>query len=94
MLKRLDGIQMAVRERAAAEETPRDLLGAAKVDEDASERLETRGARWTGGGESRDREGLFIHPTALHGMLPGMSRTDLAWNWSGRPVIASRSKEA
>jgi 4-hydroxyphenylpyruvate dioxygenase-like putative hemolysin len=58
------------------------------------ERLETRGARWTGRSESPDPEGLFIHPTALHGMLLGVSRTDLAWNWSGRPDIASRSGEA
>ena len=55
------------------------------------ERLETRGARWAGRSDDPDPDGLFIHPTALHGMLLGVSRTNLAWSWSGRPDLASHS---
>lgn len=50
------------------------------------ERLEKRGARYAGRPDNQD--GLFIHPAALHGMLMGVSRTNLAWRWSGRPELA------
>lgn len=51
------------------------------------ERLDRRGSRYTAGRE--DGGGNFwIHPTALHGMLVGVSRTNLAWTWSGRPELA------
>jgi len=52
-----------------------------------AERLAARGARY----EHSDRSpevGLFIHPSALHGMLMGVSRTNFAWAWSGRPELA------
>jgi Glyoxalase/Bleomycin resistance protein/Dioxygenase superfamily len=52
------------------------------------ERLEKRGARHTRRKDEHNPEGLFIHPTALHGTLMGVSRTNLAWNWSGRPELA------
>ena len=32
--------------------------------------------------------GLFVHPSALFGMLMGVSRTNFAWVWSGRPELA------
>jgi catechol 2,3-dioxygenase-like lactoylglutathione lyase family enzyme len=51
------------------------------------ERLETRGSRYTAGREDGGGN-LFIHPTALHGMLMGVSRKNLAWTWSGRPELA------
>ena len=51
-------------------------------------RLEERGARYTGRSDDPNPEGLFIHPSALHGMLMGVSRTNLAWTWSGRPELA------
>ena len=51
------------------------------------ERLEARGSRYTAGRENRGGN-LFIHPTALHGMLMGISRANLAWTWSGRPELA------
>ena len=35
----------------------------------------------------RERDGLWIHPGALHGLLLGVSRTTLAWEWSGRPEL-------
>ena len=52
------------------------------------ERLERRGARWAGRSDDPNPEGLFIHPASLHGMLLGVSRTNLAWQWSGRPELA------
>jgi catechol 2,3-dioxygenase-like lactoylglutathione lyase family enzyme len=56
------------------------------------ERLRARGARFAGGeGEEGEGASLFVHPTALHGMLMGVSRTDQAWAWSGRPALARRS---
>ena len=49
--------------------------------------LEARGGRYTVGRE--DGAGnMFVHPTALCGMLMGISRTNLAWTWSGRPELA------
>jgi catechol 2,3-dioxygenase-like lactoylglutathione lyase family enzyme len=51
------------------------------------ERLENRGSRYTAGREDGGGN-LFIHPTALHGMLMGVSRKNLAWTWSGRPELA------
>ena len=51
------------------------------------ERLEARGSRYTAGRENGGGN-LFVHPTALHGMLMGVSRANLAWTWSGRPELA------
>ncbi len=28
---------------------------------------------------------LFVHPKALSGLLLGVSRTSVAWRWSGHP---------
>ena len=38
-----------------------------------------------GGDIATEREGLWVHPKNLHGLLLGVSRTSLAWEWSGRP---------
>jgi catechol 2,3-dioxygenase-like lactoylglutathione lyase family enzyme len=56
------------------------------------ERLDGAGARWTPRGPSREseRDGLWVHPSALHGLLLGVSRTTLAWEWSGRPALVRR----
>jgi len=51
------------------------------------QRLETRGSRYTAGREDGGGN-MWVHPTALHGMLMGVSRTNLAWTWSGRPELA------
>jgi catechol 2,3-dioxygenase-like lactoylglutathione lyase family enzyme len=53
------------------------------------ERLERRGGRWTprGAEPAKERDGLWVHPGVLHGMLLGISRTTLAWEWSGRPEL-------
>jgi predicted enzyme related to lactoylglutathione lyase len=58
------------------------------------ERLEKRGAKHARRKDAHNPEGLFIHPTALHGVLMGVSRTNLAWNWSGRPELAGVSSGA
>ena len=50
-------------------------------------RLDARGARYAGRAD-QSPDGLFIHPSALHGVLLGVSRTNLAWRWSGRPELA------
>ena len=49
-------------------------------------RLDEREARWSPTGDYPGA-GLFIHPTSLHGMLMGVSFTDVAWRWSGRPEL-------
>jgi hypothetical protein len=49
--------------------------------------LESRGDRFTAGREDGGGN-IFLHPTALCGMLMGISRTNLAWTWSGRPELA------
>ena len=52
------------------------------------ERLRQKEARWAGRSDDPNPEGLFIHPSSLHGVLLGVSRTNLAWLWSGRPELA------
>ena len=59
--------------------------------EDVIARLDSAGARWTPRGQTREgeRHGLWVHPSALHGLLLGVSRTTLAWEWSGRPELVT-----
>ena len=52
------------------------------------ERLKRHEARWAGRSDDANPEGLFIHPASLHGVLLGVSRTNLAWAWSGQPELA------
>lgn len=40
---------------------------------------------WTGPREGPPPDGLFLHPRALGGVMLGVSRTTVAWNWSGSP---------
>jgi hypothetical protein len=56
------------------------------------ERLEARRGRWTPRGDDprAERDGLWVHPSALHGLLLGVSRTTLGWEWSGRPQLVAR----
>ncbi len=54
------------------------------------ERLDARGARYTA--DLDHTASMFIHPTALHGMLMGISVTNQAWLWSGRPELARASR--
>jgi len=52
-------------------------------------RLADSGATLTPRGRdiAGERDGLWVHPRDLHGMLLGVSRTSLAWEWSGRPEL-------
>lgn len=53
------------------------------------QRLDKRGMRYAGRDpQSPNPEGIFLHPSTLHGVLMGCSRTNLAWVWSGRPELA------
>ena len=52
------------------------------------ERLERRNARFARRQDEHNPEGLFVHPKSLHGVLLGVSRTNLAWAWSGRSELA------
>jgi len=36
-----------------------------------------------------EHDGCWVHPKSLHGLLLGISRTTLAWEWSGRPEKVS-----
>jgi hypothetical protein len=57
-------------------------------------RLDEREARWTPTENEYPGAGLFIHPTSLHGMLMGISYTNVAWLWSGRPELAPARRSA
>jgi hypothetical protein len=59
------------------------------------ERAKKRDMRFVG--HDRDggfSEGLFFHPSTLHGVLMGVSRTNVAWTWSGRPELAPAAVRA
>lgn len=47
--------------------------------------LEQAPTQWTGPRDSATVESLFIHPPALGGVMLGVSRTTVAWTWSGHP---------
>ncbi|MEX0781031.1 MAG: VOC family protein [Dehalococcoidia bacterium] len=57
-------------------------------------RLRTRGDRFTDSEDRPPETGLFIHPSALFGMLMGVSATNYAWVWSGRPELAGEGAAA
>ncbi len=40
---------------------------------------------WTGPRNDSVPDNLFIHPKALGGLMLGVSRTSVAWTWSGHP---------
>ncbi len=98
--RRLDRIELAqitdpsqAMGRFAAKRGESIYMGYVETDDVRAivERLEGRGAPWAGRKDDPNIEGLFIHPKGLHGVLLGVSRTNLAWSWSGRPDLASRS---
>jgi catechol 2,3-dioxygenase-like lactoylglutathione lyase family enzyme len=53
--------------------------------ETIAERLRERQGRFTPRREGL-HDGLWIHPTAFCGVLVGVSRTNVAWRWSGDPA--------
>jgi hypothetical protein len=58
---------------------------------DPPARLARHHARFTprGGDPTAERDGLWIHPSALSGLLLGISRTTVGWEWSGRPELVT-----
>ncbi len=54
-------------------------------------RLDEAGARYAAG-DDVDTSSVFIHPSATHGVLIGVSPKDQAWVWSGRPELAKRQR--
>ncbi len=55
--------------------------------------LDARGGRYAIASDYPDAS-MFIHPTALCGMLMGVSKTNEAWRWSGRPELAPKHERA
>lgn len=62
--------------------------------EPIAERLQRTQARFAWEDERDPSVGVFIHPTALSGMLMGISRTHHAWTWSGHPEWAKAGPPA
>lgn len=59
------------------------------------ERLERKRMRYAGRDPGDPNPaGIFLHPSTLHGVLMGCSRTNLAWNWSGHPELAGAAAPA
>lgn len=54
-------------------------------------RLRECGARYSADPDDPAPANLFVHPSALTGVLMGISRTNHAWTWSGRPELAGAS---
>ena len=57
-------------------------------------RLRSNSARFTDSEDNPPETGLFIHPSSLHGLLMGVSKTNYAWTWSGRPDLAGEGMQA
>jgi catechol 2,3-dioxygenase-like lactoylglutathione lyase family enzyme len=51
------------------------------------DRLRATGARFAPD-DGDPRQSLFLHPSSTHGVLIGVSPTNQAWTWSGRPELA------
>lgn len=51
-------------------------------------RLEALNLPWAPAEGRPPGTNLFIHPKALFGMLVGVSKTNFAWLWSGRPDLS------
>lgn len=53
--------------------------------------LMASGARWTPRGKdpATEKDGGWVHPRELGGLLLGVSRTTLAWEWSGRKELVT-----
>lgn len=54
-------------------------------------RLDAAGARYAGD-PNVEGQSLFIHPASTHGVLIGVSATNVAWRWSGRPELAETQR--
>jgi catechol 2,3-dioxygenase-like lactoylglutathione lyase family enzyme len=56
-------------------------------------RLQARGLPYSPGEGRPPGTNIFIHPKALFGMLVGVSKTDFAWLWSGRPDLSGAPED-
>ena len=56
-------------------------------------RLTARSASFTprGSDPKAERDGLWVHPSALCGLLLGISRTTVGWERSGQPARVARA---
>ncbi len=60
-----------------------------------AKRMDERNLRYARGGEnSHNPDNMFLHPSAMHGVLIGCSRTNAAWVWSGRPELYRAGAQA
>ena len=101
MLERVDRVQLVAKDRQAAARTFGDLLDAQAVREEPSAYLgaarlvlalgssEVELCEPSGPGPAAD--GLWVHPSALCGLLLGISRTTVGWEWSGQPARVARA---
>lgn len=44
-----------------------------------------------GGNPVSETDGGWVHPSQLNGLLLGISRSSVAWEWSGRPELAQKA---
>jgi hypothetical protein len=56
-----------------------------RTDEIRARALEHAPKDWTGATDVEVPDNLFLHPSALGGVMLGVSRTTFAWTWSGSP---------
>lgn len=61
-----------------------------------TERFREAGVRWTpkGGDQSNERDGFWTDPRDMHGLLLGVSRDTLGWDWSGHPEAVDPPRKA
>lgn len=52
------------------------------------ERVKQRDGRFTHDPKREKQTNIFLHPATNHGVLMGISRTNVAWSWSGEPQLA------
>ncbi len=78
----LDGVRAESRAARAASTCPIEVHDWPAV----RGRLLEANARYTPRGSDpvTEADGGWVHPKELHGLLLGMSRTGVAWDWSGR----------
>ena len=63
--------------------------------EPIAQRMDEKHLRYARGGEnSHNPDNMFLHPSAMHGVLIGCSRTDAAWVWSGHPELYAAGARA
>jgi hypothetical protein len=61
-----------------------------------AERFREAGVRWTpkGGDPATESDGMWTDPRDMHGLLMGVSRDTLGWDWSGHPEAVDPPRKA